>query len=99
RTVASKPERLSPEEIRFLRTHLEWSGAEFAEHFDVTPQTVSRWECGKQDMGVVAERLLRLCVLSKDPNEDYSVLKEIAKVEPASKPIRLTNKARWKAVA
>ena len=95
RAVATKAERLSADEIRFLRKHLGWSGADFAAHFAVTPQTVSRWENGKQDMGPVAERLLRLCALSGEPMKDYSVLKQVAVSEPKPKPIRMALAESW----
>ena len=32
-----KPTRLTPEEIRFIRTYFDWTGAEFARHMGVTP--------------------------------------------------------------
>ena len=99
RTVATKSARLVAEEIRFLRKHLGWSGVDFAEHFDVTPQTVSRWENGKQEMSVVAERLLRLCALAREPIEDYSVLKRVAKMEPKAEVIRLCLQDEWVAAA
>lgn len=74
--VSKKPERLTPPEIRFLRTHLGWSGADFARIFSVTPATVSRWETGTSTMGLVQEKLLRLCIAlvqqgELQPVEDY----------------------------
>lgn len=64
---------LAAAEIRFLRKLLGWSGVDFAGTFGVTPETVSRWESGKKTMGPVAERLLRLCVATEAPIDDYSV--------------------------
>lgn len=63
--------RLVGSEIRFLRKYLGWSGKDFAEHFGVTSETVSRWENDKKDMGPLAERLLRVCVFNKEPVVDY----------------------------
>ena len=57
--VCLQPSRLTAEEIRFLRKSLGWSGAEFARRFAVAPETVSRWETGTQEMGAMAETLLR----------------------------------------
>ena len=63
RAVASQPDRMSGKEIRFLRKHLNWTAAEMAEHFDVAPETVSRWENDRQLMGSTAERLLRILAI------------------------------------
>lgn len=54
--------RLTPAEIRFLRTYLGYSGGDFAEKIGVTREAVSRWENGARPMGKTAERLLRLMV-------------------------------------
>jgi putative zinc finger/helix-turn-helix YgiT family protein len=71
----SRPGRLSPREIRFLRKWLGWSGQEFAKHFGVTTTTVSRWESTEDPspMGGTAERLLRLSVAHGQPAEEYPV--------------------------
>jgi putative zinc finger/helix-turn-helix YgiT family protein len=80
--VASAPMKLRPEEIRFLRTHLGFSGAEFAKSFGVSAETVSRWEKGSVNMKEASERLLRVLVLSKfGPFRNYEDLKEFATVE------------------
>jgi hypothetical protein len=39
----------------------------------VARQTVSRWETGAKPMGAVADRLLRLLVLTQEPTENYVV--------------------------
>lgn len=67
------PGRFTPQEIRFLRKSLGWSGVDFAKHFGVDPATVSRWESTEkpQPMGAVAERLLRLAVAHGQPIEAY----------------------------
>lgn len=67
--VARKPGRLVPEEIRFLRQFLGWSGIEFARAFGVAPETVSRWENGAGTPSTAAEKLLRvLTVISRGSN-------------------------------
>jgi putative zinc finger/helix-turn-helix YgiT family protein len=71
--LAKRPGRLNRHEIRFLRKQIGWSGADFARHFGVTAETVSRWENGKK-MDVLAEKLLRLCATSLEPIRDYEQL-------------------------
>src|SRR5437764_1043651 len=46
--LISKPGRLSPGEIRFLRRWLGWSGTDFAKMMGVDPATVSRWESSEK---------------------------------------------------
>ncbi|MCC6751865.1 MAG: helix-turn-helix domain-containing protein [Deltaproteobacteria bacterium] len=76
-TIAKSAHQLAPGEIRFLRKHLGWSGQDFARHFGVTPETVSRWENGAKPMGPTAERLLRLSALVVDPVEEYPLPDEL----------------------
>lgn len=83
RAVATKLSRLIPQEVRFLRTHLGYSGKEFAEYMGVDPATVSRWEKGHDRISVVAERLLRLLALTQPPELD---LRELSKDEPEPIP-------------
>jgi len=66
--VARKPGRLIPEEVRFLRQFLGWSGVEFARAFGVAPETVSRWEHGAGTPSTAAEKLLRLLALISQGN-------------------------------
>src|SRR5437868_9484375 len=67
--IISKRSRLTGEEIRYLRNHLEWTSGELAKHFGVDPATVSRWENNKDPIGPVADRLLRVTVKWKLPTE------------------------------
>lgn len=71
-SLAKKKTKLLPPEIRFLRKHLGWSGADLARQFSVTVETVSRWENGRSPMSPTAEKLLRMCTLYLDPIDDYS---------------------------
>jgi putative transcriptional regulator len=101
RELVRKKVQLAPTEIRFLRKLLGWSGVDFAKHFGVTPETVSRWESGKKAMGPVAERLLRLCTATRAPIDDYDLedLQSVAEDgEPAEMTLR-TSRGGWKAVA
>jgi DNA-binding transcriptional regulator YiaG len=58
-TIAAK---LSGKEIRILRKALGVRAAALAEFLDVTPETFSRWENGKETISNNAERILRLRV-------------------------------------
>ena len=69
--LIQKRARLAPEEIRYLRKYLGWSGVDFAAHMGVTPETVSRWERGTTPMGGQADRLLRLLVVNLTQAQDY----------------------------
>jgi putative zinc finger/helix-turn-helix YgiT family protein len=101
-TIARKAPGLTPAEIRFLRKHLGWSGAVFAAHMGVSAETVSRWENGSTTMGSVAERLLRLATLTREPAGDDSlaVLKDMARTKPAAQRLQVrVEKGRWNAEA
>ena len=52
-------------EIRFLRKLLDKSAENLASLMGIDVKTLSRWENGRQKMGPVAERLLRLLVHQK----------------------------------
>lgn len=71
--VGTKPGRLAPDEIRFLRKHLGWSGADFARRFRTTPQTVTRWEKGEIKMKTQAELLLRVLAQALEPVREHPV--------------------------
>lgn len=86
--VVAKRTRLTAAEIRFLRKYLGWSGADFAKHMGVTPESVSRWENDRDQMGPVADRLLRLMVVTRAPVADYE-LDTLAELEDESAPLRL----------
>lgn len=92
RAVIVKKTRLTPEEVRFLRTHLGWSGTIFASHMGVKPETVSRWEHGHDPMSPLADRLLRLMVLTQEPVSDYT-LDKLVGVDAESKPAKIKAKA------
>lgn len=74
-TLIRERGRLTPDEIRFLRKWLGWSGVDFAKHMGVTPETVSRWESAEnpKPMGGTAERLLRLAVAHGQPVDEYPI--------------------------
>jgi len=86
--VVSKKSRLTPAEMKFLRKHMGWSGADFARHMGVAPETVSRWENGREPMGGVADRLLRLMVVTQAPNREYAI-EALAELEDEASPARI----------
>jgi putative zinc finger/helix-turn-helix YgiT family protein len=87
--VIQKQEALAPEEIRYLRKYLGWSGVDFAAHMGATPETISRWENGKLAMSPQADRLLRTMVALREPASDYKIdaLKQI--LPKKAKPLRV----------
>jgi len=100
--VARKPGRLGASEIRFLRKSLGWSGADFAAHMGVSPETVSRWEGEAQRMGGTADRLLRLMIASREPARDYSLdlLQQVGAKKAAGFRLGLkVARTGWQAVA
>lgn len=86
-----KKRRLAPEEIRFLRKSLGWSGVDFAKRMGTKPETVSRWENGKAPMGAQADRLVRLLVARETPVTGYpvDVLAQIAADDGPATPARV----------
>jgi putative zinc finger/helix-turn-helix YgiT family protein len=80
RVVISKPGRLSKEEIRYLRSCLYDSAADFAQVIGHDASTVSRWENGQQKIGRHAELLLRLMVAHEKRIPAYPIakLKDVA---------------------
>jgi putative transcriptional regulator len=70
--LVKQPRMLAPVEIRFLRKHTGYSTGEFAQVMGVARETVSRWETGGKPMSPVADRLLRVVVLTHEPTEDYA---------------------------
>jgi putative zinc finger/helix-turn-helix YgiT family protein len=89
--IIRKKGRLAPEEVRFLRKLLGWSGTDFAKRMGTQPETVSRWEHGKAAMGPQADRLLRLLVARETPVTEYpvDVLSQVAAHERSTKPVKV----------
>lgn len=75
RYIARRLERLTPAEIRFLRTYLGYSSKDFAAFLGVAPETVSRWEsaAAPKPMPLSTEKLLRFMALNDKPIEDYGL--------------------------
>jgi putative transcriptional regulator len=85
--IIHKLARLSGAEVKFLRKHLGWSGADLADHMGVDPTTVSAWENERKAFGTSSDRLLRLIVARQAPVEDYS-LDELTKIADEQEPSR-----------
>jgi putative zinc finger/helix-turn-helix YgiT family protein len=86
---------LAPVEIRFLRKHIGLSGADFAQRMGVARETVSRWETGAQPMGAVADRLLRLLVVTHEPTECYAVDDLLIELNDEPAPDNLSSVPLW----
>jgi putative zinc finger/helix-turn-helix YgiT family protein len=102
RVVIQKSSRLSGIEIRFLRKYLGWSSGDFAKHMGAAPETVSRWETGKTEIGAANDRLLRLLVVVKTPQEEYPVdrLATLSDAVGRPRPIKVRLKGnKWQAAA
>lgn len=102
KTLARKPERLTPGEIRWLRTHLGYSSVDFAKVMGVQPETVSRWERTDtpKRMQLPAEKLLRVMALHVEPVSDYGLLEMGSKEPTSSQPLRVrSDDGHWGAAA
>ena len=56
------PLKLAAMDIKFLRKALNITARELADRLEVSPETISRWENGKDVIGPANEKLLRLIV-------------------------------------
>jgi len=71
--VIRKRARLVGGEVRFLRSYLGYSGADFAKLIGSDPATVSRWESDKQPIGHHADLLLRAMVVLDRKVDEYPI--------------------------
>jgi transcriptional regulator with XRE-family HTH domain len=86
---------LAPVEIRFLRKHIGLSAADFAQRMGVARETVSRWETGANPMGAVADRLLRLLVVTHESTESYAVDDFLRELDDEPAPAKLSSVPLW----
>ena len=98
RTLVSKESRLTGKEFRYLRTSLGHSGADIAARFEVTRETVSRWETGVLKVPAPADIALRYMVLMGKANYNYKVtdLNEILESRRRIKFLEAKFKNEWK---
>lgn len=97
-TVIRKKGRLSGAEIRFLRSHLGYSGVDFAKLIGSSASTVSKWESDSQPMGHHADLLLRALVVVGRKADDYS-LEMFAGISAASDKPAKSGRYVFKAAA
>src|SRR5712691_1924098 len=94
RMVAQKSNRLTSEEVRFLRKYLGFSSVDFAEIVGVSAETVSRWENGKQ-LSPIADRLIRMLAIGTLPATEYpidcaTIVERLRRIdESISQPVRI----------
>lgn len=98
RMLVSKENRLTGKEFRFLRTYLGHSGADIGARFDVSRETVSRWETGALKVPASADLALRYMVLTGKANHDYTVtdLNEILESRRRIKLLEAKYKNEWR---
>lgn len=98
RTLVSKESRLTGKEFRFLRTSLGYSGADIATRFEVSRETVSRWETGAIKLQAPADIALRYMVIMGKANHNYSIvdLNEILESRRRFKFIEAKFRKSWK---
>jgi len=65
RVLLDKSERLTGDELRFLRKYAGLSAIDFALQIQIDPATLSRFENGKQDLGGSADKLSRAVVVAE----------------------------------
>lgn len=87
--------KLAPVEIRFVRKHIGLSSADFAQRMGVARETVSRWETGSKPMSAVADRLLRLLMVTHEPTECYAVDDLLRDLDDAPAPKHLSSVPMW----
>lgn len=75
KAVIDAKRRLNGGEVRFLRSYLGYSGADFAKLMGSTPATVSRWESEAQPIGHHADLLLRALVMLDKKVDEYPIKK------------------------
>lgn len=73
RAVIGKRGRLAGGEVRFLRSYLGYSGADFAKLIGSDPATVSRWESDKQPIGHHTDLLVRAMVALDKKVDEYPI--------------------------
>lgn len=76
-SIAEADRPILPQEVRFLRKLLDKSADDMASLMGVDAKTLSRWENGKQKVGKVAERLLRLLIHHKLAPEAATFAEEV----------------------
>ncbi len=99
--IARQEERLLPEQIRFLRKYLGYSGKAFADFLAVAPETVCRWESRQNPMvmQLSTEKLIRLMALTESPLTAYGLDKIGLQKGEATKPVLRERAGHWQRAA
>jgi putative zinc finger/helix-turn-helix YgiT family protein len=71
--VIRKKGRLRGAEVRFLRTYLGYSGADFAKLIGSSASTVSKWESDAQPIGHHSDLLLRALIVVGKKVDEYPI--------------------------
>lgn len=64
--IAQSPNRLTGEQLRFLRTHLGFTGDKLGSYLHTDRTKISKWERSEDPIGPATDRLLRLLVAVLD---------------------------------
>ncbi len=102
RVLLDKPERLTGDELRFLRKFVGLSATDFASQVRIDPATLSRFENGKQDLGESADKLARAVVMAEVEKEEQKALRHflLSKQRLLAKNRRVTRlrftNGRWR---
>jgi putative transcriptional regulator len=99
--LLQKKELLTGAEVRFLRTHIGLSGAEFARLIDYDSASLYRLENGQNRITRTFDRLVRFTVAAKEPDRNYNLHDMLLKESgPSFERIRLKEtRGVWKASA
>ncbi len=57
---------MTGEEMRFLRSHIGWSGERLGQYLHTDRTKVSKWERGEDQIGPSTDRLMRLLITVLD---------------------------------
>jgi DNA-binding transcriptional regulator YiaG len=106
RALATKPARLLPAELRFMRKYLGLSSSAFADLLGVTDDVVLAWESDEDGKNKIRKRhefAIRLLVRVREPVTEYPgeiVAKDAAPARPAPKKWRMQSSSDgWKAAS
>jgi putative zinc finger/helix-turn-helix YgiT family protein len=96
--IAKQEERLTPEQVRFLRKYLGYSSKDFSSFLAVAPETISRWESRTtpMQMQLSTEKLIRLMALSEHPVSEYGLDRAGSQEREAAKLVFHERSGHWK---
>lgn len=101
KAIATKQSAISGRELKFIRTELGLTQAEFAARINKDAQTVARWEKGKHAVDPTADTVIRVLALEHiGEGSELPSIKDLASWAVASSaepPIRIdaTDQETW----